>query len=185
MPKPDFEIYGGEGLQMPAPGIHIYGFEHVLELYDKETGELLSVERKFNRIPQLGLDFLIKAPFGKTPAISSWYCGLFAANFTATASTVASDIPTNMNEFTSYAESARPAWTNAYDNSGTLSNAASKAVFTPNANATVYGSFIVSSSEKGGSGGLLLSVAKFDTAQNLTSGVEAKLSCGLTYVPSA
>lgn len=182
----DVTIYAGEDqLLIPMPGIRIYGFEHVLELYNKETGELLSVDRKFNRIPQLGLDFLIKSPFGKTPALSSWFCGLFSANFTPTASTVASDIPNNMNEFTNYAESSRPAWTNTYDNAGTLSNRASKAVFTPNVDATVYGSFIVSSSEKAGSGGLLLSVAKFDTAKQLNAGVDVKLYCGLTYVPNA
>lgn len=166
------------------PELLVPCFKHELELFDRRTGQLVDRAVAFNRIPQLGMDFLMLAPFGVTPSIDLWYCGLFSENFVATAATKASDIPTTMREFTAYSEPGRPEWQYSYDGAGTLSNGGDKAVFTPTQDGNVYGSFIASSSEKGGTGGLLLSVARFDTVRNLTADIEAKLSCGITYLPT-
>lgn len=164
--------------------ILIRGFRHELQIVDLATGLVVDSEVKFNLIPQAGLDFLIQAPFGDVPSIGSFYCGLFTNNFLPGAGSTAADIPVNMGEFTNYSEATRPLWDRLYNAAGTLDNIGSKAVFTPLADATVYGSFIVSNQTKGANSGLLLSVVRFNTTKQLSSGQEARLVCGLTYIPT-
>lgn len=163
----------------------VLGFRHELEIIDLATGEVIDREVKYNRIPQAGLDFLILAPFGDTPSIGSFYCGLFKNNFVADSNTTAADIPANMGEFLDYTEATRPLWNRAYNNAGTLDNFASKAVFTPEQDATIYGSFICSNQTKGSNSGLLLSVVRFATTKQLSTGQAASLVCGLTYIPTS
>ncbi|WP_405118744.1 hypothetical protein [Pseudomonas leptonychotis] len=169
---------------MNTDHLKVLGFRHEFEIYDKATGILLSREVKLNRIPQAGIGFLIQSPFGELPPISTFYCGLFRNNFVADSSTSAADIPAVMGELVDYSEATRPLWERAYDGAGTQDNSASKAIFTPTADRQVYGSFIVSNPTKGANSGLLLSVVRFATAKNLTIGQEAKLVCGLTYIPT-
>lgn len=163
--------------------LNILGFRHELEIVDLATGAVVDRVVKHNRIPQGGIDFLLQSPFGDVPPISTWYCGLFRNNFVPVAGTQASDLPSVMGEFVDYSEANRPLFDRQY-NSGTMDNFASKAVFTPTQDATVYGSFIVSNPTKGSNTGVLLSVARFNTAKVLSQGQEARLVCGLTYIPT-
>jgi len=169
-------------LHTPQQGLAV-GFRHELQIFDKRTGELIDREVQMNLIPQAGIDFLMQAPFGDVAPISQLYCGLFRNNFIAAANTTAADIPLVMGEFVDYDEPTRPLWDRSYE-SGTYHNFDNKAVFTPNKEATVYGSFIVTNSVKGANTGLLLSVVRFSTAKPLSVGLEAKLICGITYVPT-
>jgi hypothetical protein len=165
-------------------GLLVRGFLHELSIYDKLTGELVSYEVKFNRIPQAGLDFLIQAPFGDVAQIPNFYCCLFKNDYVPSAATSAADLPSVMGEFVDYSEATRPVWTRGYDGAGTLNNAAAKAVFTPTADASVYGSCIVSNPVKGSNSGLVISAVRFSTIKPLSAGLEAKLVCGLTYIPT-
>lgn len=169
---------------MSSDALKILGFRHDLEIIDLATGEVIDRETQYNRIPQAGIDFLIQSPFGDTPAIGQFYCGLFKNNFVPAAGTSAADIPAVMGEFVDYAEATRPLWERGYNGAGTLSNQASKAIFTPTVDATVYGTFIVANPTKGSNTGPLLSVARFSTVKQLSVGLEARLVCGLTYIPS-
>lgn len=164
--------------------LQVLGFRHELQLFDRLTGELIHSEVKHNRIPQAGLDFLMQAPFGDVAPIPQLYCGLFKNNYLATSATTAADIPTVMGEFVDYSEPTRPLWSKSYT-LGTYDNVADKAIFTPTQEATVYGSFIVSNQSKGSNTGLLLSVVRFATAKSLTPELEAKLICGITYIPTS
>lgn len=162
--------------------IYRAAFKHTLEIFDKGTGELVDSVTVFNRIPGAGIDFLMQAPFGDMPAISNFYCGLFKNNYMPSDSSSATDLPSVMGEFITYAESSRPIWQRQYSG-GVMTNNSNKAVFTPTQDASVHGSFIISTSNKGGNNGLIISVARFPTVKALSSGMEAKLSTGLTYVP--
>lgn len=164
--------------------LKVLGFRHELEIIDLATGEVIEREVKFNRIPQEGVDFLIRSPFGEVPAIQTFYCGLFTNNFVPVAGTTAADIPQVMGEFTGYSEAARPEWVRNYNGAGLQGNSANKAVFTPVVDASAYGSFIVSNPVKGAGTGLVLSVARFSTVKPLSAGLEARLVCGLTYIPT-
>ena len=169
---------------MNRDGLKILGFRHELQVFDIATGELVEQEVKYNRIPQAGVDFLIQTPFGDTAPITQFYCGLFTQNFIPQAGTTAADIPSVMGEFVDYAEATRPLWNRNYDGAGTYDNSEAKAVFTPTRDANVYGSFITSNAVKGSNTGLLLSVVRFSTIKPLSAGLEAKLICGLTYIPT-
>jgi len=165
--------------------LRIRGFRHELQIVDLASGEIVDREVVYNRIPQAGLDFLIQAPFGDVPSIGALYCGLYTNNYLPTANTTAADIPAVMGEFVNYSEATRPLWDRAYNAAGIMDNVNSKAVFTPQADASVYGSFIVSNQTKGANSGLLLSVARFNTIKPLSAGQEARLLCGLTYIPTS
>lgn len=164
--------------------LKILGFRHELEIIDIATGQVVDREVKYNRIPQLGLDFLIQTPFGAVAPIANFYCTLFRNNVLPDDDMTAADLPSVLGELLDYEEATRPAWQRAYNGAGTQDNSAAKAVFTPTAERTVYGSVIVSNSTKGANTGLLLSVARFSTAKVLSPGLEAKLVCGLTYIPT-
>lgn len=164
--------------------LKVLGFRYELELIDKATGEVVDREVRYNRIPQAGIDFLIQAPFGDVPTVGTFHCFLFKNNFVASAGTTAADIPSAMGEFVDYSEATRPVWGRAYNGAGTLDNSGAKAVFTPTVDAVVYGAGIVSNSAKGSNTGLLLSVVRFSTTKQLTAGLESKLTCGLTYIPT-
>lgn len=169
---------------MQKDGLKVLGFRHELQIFDKATGELIESEVKFNRIPQAGLDFLIQSPFGLIAPIPDFYCALYSKNFLADGNTSAADLPVNMGEFTAYSETTRPAWVHAYNGAGTIDNLGSKAIFTPTADGVAYGSVIVANPTKGSSTGLLLSVVRYATIKPLSAGMEAKLLCGITYIPT-
>lgn len=160
------------------------GFVHQLDIVDPRGRVIDSTPPVCNRIPQDGLAFLIQAPFGDTAPITNFYCGLFTNNFVPTDSTTSADIPVAMGEFTQYDESARPIWQRTFVPFNQYQNQASPAIFTPSQEATVYGSFLVSSATKGGNTGLLLSVARFSTAKELTQGNETRLRISLVYLPT-
>jgi len=159
------------------------GFIHDLEIVDAK-GRVIHRERVCNLIPQDGLAFLIQSPFGDTAPITNFYCGLFTNNYVPTDATGAADIPVNMGEFVQYSETTRPIWENVFVPYGQYTNENDPAVFTPEADASVYGSFLVSSATKGGNSGLLLSVARFSTVKALSTGNAARLRASLTYIPT-
>lgn len=161
----------------------LVGFKHELEIVDS-SGAVIERESVFNRIPQDGLAFLLQAPFGDTATIPTFYCGLFTNNFIPSDGTTAADLPNSMGEFTQYSEAARPVWTKTFLPYGQYTNQDDPAVFTPTQDANVYGSFLVSSSTKGGNTGLLISVARFSTTKALSIGNEARLRTSLTYLPT-
>ena len=169
---------------MNTDPLKILGFKHELEIVEIATGKVVAREVKLNRIPQAGIDFLIQAPFGDLPPISTWYCTLFRNNVLPDANTSAADLPSVLGEFVDYSETARPEFIRTYNGAGTMDNAANKAVFTPTAERNIYGSVIVSNPTKGANTGLVLSAVRFSTMKPLSIGLEARLVCGLTYIPT-
>lgn len=169
---------------MNTDPLKILGFKHELEIVEIATGKVVAREVKLNRIPQAGIDFLIQAPFGDMPPISTWYCTLYRNNVLPDANTSAADLPSVLGEFVDYSEATRPEFVRSYNGAGTMDNAANKAVFTPTAEQSVYGSAIVSNPTKGANTGLVLSAVRFSTVKPLSIGLEARLVCGLTYIPT-
>lgn len=113
-----------------------------------------------NLVVDEGLNYILdSAILGNSPE-SFWYIGLTAASPTpASDDTMSSH--SGWTEFTDYSEAARQDWTATRTNQ-TVSNSASKAEFSINADgSTIGGAFLVSSSTKGGTTGTLLCVAAF------------------------
>lgn len=160
----------------------VLGFLWDVEVFNPD-GALVSRDRQCNRIPDAGLAFLARAPFGDVSPISTFYVGLFAGDYIPSGTTSAVDIPANMQEFVDYSEVVRPLWDRGFEAPGTMDNILSKAVFTVTQNRTVRGGFLVSDSIKGGNSGLVLSCVRFATAKPLEVGQTVQVVSGITYVP--
>lgn len=157
-------------------------------VYDVEhwrDGDLLSATKHTNIIPQVGINHIAGLIRGSVAPIANWYLGLFEGNYVPVSGTTAGDLPNNAMEFTGYSEAARPAWTHTYDGVSVIANSVSRATFTITTEKLVYGGFISSSSTKGGTSGVLLSMARFDTADTVRVGDEYRIAAGITLVPTS
>ena len=134
-----------------------------------------------NLVPAVGINFLARAPFGDTAVITSFYMGLYTANYAPTPSTTAADIPTNMSELVAYTQAQRPLWDTEYVG-GTYTNENALAEFTLTQDVTIRGGFLVSSDIKGGNTGTMLSVVRFPTPKAGYSGSTIEVGASLTYI---
>lgn len=155
-------------------------FDWTIELVDA-CGAVIDSETKANLIPNAALGHLLRAPFGDTSPVGSFYLGLFQGNFIPTPATTAADIPINMVEFVGYSEANRPAWDKSFNAAATYDNFANKAEFTITQEKDIYGAFLVSDMTKAGNSGLLLSVVRFASPKPVSVGQTVRLSGGITY----
>lgn len=163
----------------------ILGTGLVYKVETVKDGEVVDVSYEHNILPQQSVDHiasLIRGG-GATP-ISSWYVGLFESNYVPDSSVTAADLQTTVGESTAYDETDRQPWTNTYDGVGFIGNASNVAEFTMNSSKTIYGAFIVSNATKGGTAGILLSLARFSTAKVVESGTTLRITAGLTLTPT-
>jgi len=161
------------------------GLVYRVELVDKD-GVVIDAEVVHNIMPQQSVDHIASMirGGGATP-ISSWYIGVFESNYVPDASVTAADLQTNVGESQAYDEAARQPWANAYDGVGFIGNAGAPAEFTMNASKTIYGAFLVSNATKGGTSGILLSVARFSTPKTVEAGTTLRITAGLTLTPTS
>lgn len=160
------------------------GLVYTVELV--KDGEVIDQSVEHNILPQQAVDHvasLIRGA-GATP-ISSWYLGLFENNYVPDSSVTAADLQLTVGESQAYAETARLPWTNEYDGTAMISNASAMAEFTMDASKTIYGAFIVSNSAKGGTAGILLSIARFSTAKVVDAGTTLRIIAGLSLTPTS
>jgi len=124
-----------------------------LEVFDKD-GNFKWKSEGHNLITNQGLDFILNVTLFSTTKISAWYCVLSETNTTPLAThTYAAP---GYTETAAYAEATRPAYTSVASSGQSITNAASKAVFTFNAGKTIYGASLV--------GGGTAASTKSDTA---------------------
>lgn len=124
-------------------------------------------ESEHNIVVNVGLQYLLDAALAGGTAISAWYVGLIGSNPTlAAADTIASH--SGWSESAAYSNANRPAWTKTRA-AQTMSNSASKASFSINASATIYGAFICSDSAKSGTAGTLLCECAFASSRAVLS----------------
>lgn len=125
-------------------------------------------EEVHNLVTNVGLQYLLDTALCGGTAISTWYVGLIGSSPTiAAADTMASH--SGWSESAAYSDSTRKTWTKTRS-AQTVSNSASKASFSINATATIYGAFIVSDSAKSGTAGTLLCACAFGTSRGVLSG---------------
>lgn len=154
---------------------NIYSFE----CFDK-YGNLRWRETLPNLVLNEGLNDLLSKYFKGSNYTAAWYAGLIDnANYTAIeAADTAAKISTTANppttnswqEFDDYSESVRQTLVLGSVASQSVDNSASKAVFSINASGTVKGAFIVTTSTKGGTTGVLYGAAAFSSARTVESG---------------
>lgn len=130
---------------------------------------VLSVEDVSNLIPTEGLNYMLGASLTGVAQSSTWYIALFEGNYTPVAGVTAATFPADATECTAYTEASRVTWTPGAISAGSVSNTASKAVFTMNATKTVYGIAQTSVATKSAVTGTLISVARFSVAKSVVS----------------
>lgn len=97
----------------------------------------------------------------------TYYIALFSGNVAPTSALTAATFPATQTEFTNYTESTRQQWVkNSYTNTQSLSNSASKAVFTfDTGGGTVWGVFLTSASAKSATTGTGIACSQFSAAR--------------------
>ncbi len=133
-----------------------------------KDGEIISVDEFKNIVPTEGLGYINNVVFGGAAA-SSLYIGLYSNNYTPVSTDVMGTFLTSASEFTTYSEIARVQY-NPVVAGASVSNTASKAVFTASASGTVRGAFMSTSSVKNATAGSLISASLFSSAKSLTAG---------------
>lgn len=127
--------------------------------FDK-AGKLKWVDGFQNLVTTGGLNALLDNTFNAPAGSAAWYVGLKGTGTPVAGDTMGSHA--SWATITPYSNATDPAWTkNAAASAGAMSNSSSKASFTINASATVYGSFLKSDNTKGGTTGTLYGVGDF------------------------
>ena len=155
------------------------------ECRDSE-GNLKWVEEIDNLTVTQGLNDILTQYFKGSSYTAGWFIGLIDnASFTALA---AGDTAAQINgsngwiELTAYTSTPRLTLTLGSASGGSISNSASVAVFTFNASKTVNGAFVVSSSTKTGTSGVLYGEASFPSTRSVISGDTLSVTVTLTAV---
>jgi hypothetical protein len=131
-----------------------------------------------------GLNDLLTKYFKGSAYTAAWFVGLIDnAGFSALA---AGDTAAQIGgangwaEATAYSETVRQTLTLGSASAGSIDNSASKAVFSINGTVTVKGAFVVTSSTKSGTSGILYGEAAFGSARSLLSGDTLTVTATLT-----
>lgn len=161
-------------------------------IYDVEhwrKGELISQTRDHNTVTDEGLDALLGIMFSDDTQITDWYVLIFHTDTTpSSATTYATPVFTESNA--TYDEATRPAWVEPGVSSQSITNSASKATFTMNATATIYGAALVggggAATTKGDTagGGTLYCASKFAASKAVVDDDALKVSITLTAADS-
>ena len=129
-----------------------------------------------NLVPTEGLNHLLMVALRDTAKLNTFYLALFTGDYTPTAGITAATFTATANELTSntegYAETVRQTWTSAAASAGSIDSYASKADFTiaTASSVVIRGAALLSSSAKGGTTGVLVSIARFAAARTEYNG---------------
>lgn len=150
----------------------------------KGVPELIWFEEVKNLVTTQGLNDVLSKYFKGSSYTAAWFMGLVNnASFSAfAAGDTAAQIGGSNGwlEATAYSESVRQTVTLGSASAGSIDNSASKAVFSINGTVTVKGAFVVSTSTKAGTTGVLYGEATFASARSMFSGDSLTVGVTLT-----
>lgn len=130
------------------------------------NGRVIWVEEFNNLVVDEGLNDSLDKHLKGSSYTAAWYVGVTtAANTFAAADTMASHA--GWTESSAYDEATRPALTLGTVSGKSVSNSASKAVFTISGTVTLQGAFVTSNNTKGGTTGILYGGGAFSQARSL------------------
>ena len=147
---------------------------YVLECHDR-NGNFKWREEFYNAVVTEGLNHALNSEFKGGAQISSWYVGLKGTGSPAAGDTLASHA--TWSEITAYS-GTRPALTLGTVSAGSVSNTASKAVFTMNGTYDCYGAFVCSAAS--GTSGTLYGAGDITTHRSGDSGDTITMTVTLT-----
>lgn len=149
----------------------------------KPDGTLRWEDGFSNLVVTLGRNALLNNTFDAPAGAVAWYVGLKDTGAPAAGDTMASHA--GWDTITPYSNATDPAWTkNGSASGGAMSNSSSKAVFTINATDEVFGAFLKSDNEKGGTAGTLFGAGDFSASRNVLSGDTLNVQVDLSVTSS-
>jgi hypothetical protein len=147
-----------------------------------EAGNVLSSETVQNLIPVEGLNYILDAAFKGGTQYATLYAGLFEGNYTPNPADTMAAFPVAATECTTYTSATRPAVTFGNVASGNMDNLTNLVTFTGNADKTIYGGFLSTSSVKGGTTGVLTSVVRAPSTKTLSNGGRIEVALAFQFV---
>jgi hypothetical protein len=143
------------GIYLPKARLHIGGaMTTTVNGRDPQTDH--------NLLPNAGIDYLLANGLG-----GNFYFVPFVNNVEPTSGLTAANFEATLDEWTSYSESSRQAWSKAVSGQ-TYTNTASAATLTSNADSqTLWGAGISTVATKASGTGSILSAVKFSTSRAL------------------
>lgn len=159
-----------EGIFFPKAGALASG-EYFFDTNDGERPGMVK-----NMLPTQGLNYLLEAGLRNGVQHTQWYLAIFSGAYTPVASVNAATFASAATEITSasegYTEATRRPWTSAAASGGVSDNVADRAAFTiASANEVVIrGAALLSDPVKGGTNGVLVSIARFANPRTESGG---------------
>lgn len=157
-----------------------FGFIYDVQCF-KRTGELKWREVVHNLVPTAAQNYIIEAALLSGSRYTSWYVGIYNNNYTPVPSDTMASFSPNAGEEINYDETTRVLYDPDAVGAGLILNDTNPAVFTFSAARTVRGGFLCSSSEKGGTTGLLLSAALFSSPRSVEADEVLNVKGGLQF----
>ncbi len=118
----------------------------------RPDGSIRWVEEYDNLVVNEGLDYLLEAGLADGTQQSNWYVGLLGSSPSPAAGWTKTEV--GAADFTAYSEATLPAWTPGAVSGQSVSNTASKASFSINADTqTIGGAYLASANTKAVEGG--------------------------------
>ena len=158
-----------EGILFPKAGALASG-----EYFYDSNGA--NPESTANLLPTQGLNYLLETSLRNGAQQTQWYLAIFSGAYTPVSGVTAATFTSAATEITSasegYTETTRRPWTSVAASGGVTDNVADRAAFTiASANeVTIRGAALLSDPIKGGTNGVLLSIARFTNARTESSG---------------
>ena len=171
------------GVLVPNGKIIAEGVYHWRHVRDGAVIDEWDVE---NIVVNEGLTYILGAALAGQSQITSWYLGLFSANYTPVGTDTDATFVGSATEVTFVTNTSRPAWTppSGAVSGQSITNAASQATFTFNAGGSVYGAFLSSGSAFGETSGKLLSAARFSAVKTVTTNDQLLMTYTLSAASS-
>lgn len=165
-----------------APTLAKIGFVYHFTLRERAGGRILGRETIRNVFTTEGMNYVLDAALGSRAKLNAFFLGLFEANYTPTTADTAAAFPAAATETTAYTPSTRVAFTPNAVSAATISNVGLEGQFTFTADKTIYGAFVASAQAKGATTGVLISAARFGSAQVAKTGNVLQLQAGCQLI---
>lgn len=146
-------------------------------------GKVIDEFESKNIVVNQGLNYVLNTALDGLAEQTAWYIGIFSGNYVPLATDTAATIAASATESAAYTSATRPVWTPPAGGSTAqeIDNSASKATYTMNASATIYGAFLVSSNTINGTTGVLFAASQFSAPRSVVTNDQLLI----TYAVSA
>lgn len=145
------------------------------------SGIQIAREIAHNLLPLEGLNHLLGVAFKGSTQVVNWYIAPYEGNYVPVMGDTAASFPASAVECSAYDETLRVAFASGAPSGGALDNSSSPAMFSFNANKTLYGAFMVSAAAKGATTGTLISAVKFASPKPVEAGYQLRITAGFIF----